>query len=142
MKMHDSHNSLQSWTVFLVLFFFCGSLNAQSALDINDPNIIYKDRDGNLMSKDSLANFVSKGNFGMMKKDLGNGKMEIRLIPQTKSDNDERAKTSNAWISKWIDKPFPDFNLLSLSGKSTKLSDLYGNVVVINFWFTGCKPFF
>lgn len=33
-----------------------------------------------------------------------------------------------------------DFTLTDLNGKQVKLSSLKSNVVVINFWFTGCPP--
>jgi peroxiredoxin len=34
----------------------------------------------------------------------------------------------------------PDFELLSLSGESFRLSDFRGKVVLINFWATWCAP--
>ena len=37
-------------------------------------------------------------------------------------------------------KPAPDFNLTSISGSKTKLSELRGRVVLLNFWDTTCKP--
>lgn len=37
-------------------------------------------------------------------------------------------------------KPAPDFELTSMDGKTFKLSELRGKVVVLNFWFAGCPP--
>ena len=34
----------------------------------------------------------------------------------------------------------PDFRLQTLDGKTVRLSDLQGKVVLINFWATWCKP--
>lgn len=34
----------------------------------------------------------------------------------------------------------PDFSLLSLDGETVTLSELRGNVVVIDFWATWCRP--
>jgi peroxiredoxin len=41
-----------------------------------------------------------------------------------------------------LDKPIPapDFNLKGEDGKSYRLSDMRGKVVVINFWATWCPP--
>ena len=36
--------------------------------------------------------------------------------------------------------PAPDFTATTLDGKSIKLSDLKGKVVVLNFWFIACVP--
>ncbi len=36
--------------------------------------------------------------------------------------------------------PAPNFTLKSLSGKNLKLSEMVGNVVLINFWATWCGP--
>jgi len=37
-------------------------------------------------------------------------------------------------------KPAPDFNLSSVAGNKTRLSELRGKVVLLNFWDITCKP--
>lgn len=47
--------------------------------------------------------------------------------------------STNLWAaSDW--KPAPNFTLKVLGGKNLKLSEMTGNVVLINFWASWCAP--
>jgi peroxiredoxin len=43
-----------------------------------------------------------------------------------------------AQVAAVVGKPAPDFSAMDLAGKSHKLSDYRGKVVVLDFWYRGC----
>lgn len=43
-------------------------------------------------------------------------------------------------IRKFKGRAAPDFELTLLDGSPQRLSDLKGKIVLLNFWFVGCKP--
>jgi tetratricopeptide (TPR) repeat protein len=53
-----------------------------------------------------------------------------------------KKKTEQAGESRWVEphKPLPAFTLQALDGKTWKLADLNGKVVVIDLWATWCVP--
>jgi peroxiredoxin len=44
------------------------------------------------------------------------------------------------WVYSIYGQKFPDFQLKNLEGKTVRLSDFKGKPILMNFWFTGCRP--
>jgi len=49
-------------------------------------------------------------------------------------------KNDKAKISGKIGENAPDWRLPLISGDTVQLSNLYGNLILLEFWFPGCKP--
>lgn len=50
------------------------------------------------------------------------------------------AETTAETSKKKAYKPAPDFALVDISGRETRLSDFTGKVVILDFWATWCPP--
>jgi peroxiredoxin len=66
--------------------------------------------------------------------------MPLETFLKEKLDAYEKALIEDAMSKAKSNKPAPDFNLSSVAGSKTKLSELRGKVVLLNFWDTTCKP--
>ncbi|MFS4415745.1 redoxin domain-containing protein [Maribacter sp. 2307ULW6-5] len=50
------------------------------------------------------------------------------------------AASFNNNFSTFLNKPFPDFRLMSLEGVEVSMDKFKGKPTMINFWFTSCAP--
>ena len=52
----------------------------------------------------------------------------------------QRGAVREAYRGRFLGRPAPDFVLGDLAGRSVKLSEMRGRVVLLNFWYSNCPP--
>ena len=125
----------------LILIILTNQIDIQAqGFRLDDPNIVFKDKNGKILGPDSVKVLVSKGPFSMQQTELENGKKAVIIIPMSNKDLTEKESIENIWKKKWVNTQFPEFQLKNLQGELISNSDLRDKYVIVNFWFIGCKP--
>ena len=123
---------------FVIVIIFAVAPAFSQLVSLSDSTITFKNQEGKMLSKEE-AQQLMKGVFSI-KQDIANGKKTITIIP---SGNDEqllRDAKMVAFKNSLINKPINSFKLTDLNNKLWDSNDVRGKVVVMNFWFTACKP--
>ena len=105
---------------------------------LNDTTLTFRNQVGKVLTKDEVKELM-KGVFSIRQENI-DGRKIITIIPNV---GDERAKQQakvDAFKSSLINKSIKEFELTDLNNKKWSSKELKGNVLVINFWFTACKP--
>ena len=108
------------------------------SFSLSDSTIIFKNQEGKVLSKDEVQELM-KTVFSIKQENV-KGKKIITVIP---SGNDERAIQQikmDAFKNALLNKPIGTFHLKDLNNKKWDSKELKGKTVVINFWFTACRP--
>lgn len=125
--------------IFLGLLVTVFSIAGHSQFfSLSDTTITFKNQEGKILTRDEVRELM-KGVFSIHQENT-NGKKVITILP---SGNDEvplRQAKLNAFKNSLLDKPVSSFHLTDLNGKKWNSKELSGKTVVINFWFTACKP--
>lgn len=125
-------------TLYISFFIF----HAVISLAQQDPKVIYEDSLGNSISFKEYDEKMKSGKF--------DNAIELRkgvptFMLRTKSTS-ERKPIVHGHILDHKPKyslrgdSLPEFNIKGIDGIETSLAQLKGKIVVLNFWFIGCKP--
>lgn len=121
--------------LLVVMFSIAGH---SQFFSLSDTTLTFQNREGKVLTKDEVREFM-KGVFSVRQETVG-GRRVITIIP---SGNDERAlqyAKIEAFKKSLLNKPLKSFHLTDLNNKKWDSKDLRGKTIVINFWFTACKP--
>lgn len=114
----------------------------------------YYTTDGeNRMTESEVKNLLSETK-SKIEKTLGKKLYSSLTIESTETKKDsiiskvtfsfsgkvENGQISSGPLSEFKNKPFPEFDLKTLSGEYFKSEQLKGKPTMINFWFTTCAP--
>lgn len=64
----------------------------------------------------------------------------ITMIGQPTKEQIQQVEDAKKEVKKMKGKPFPDFELTTMDGEVITKEDAAGKILLINFWFTSCKP--
>ena len=70
----------------------------------------------------------------------GFGECIMSSLMNVDSTVNDTIYNSRNWKNCVLEKPVPDIEFKTISGKTFQMKNLKGNVIVLNFWFTACVP--
>jgi len=123
--------------LILLMALLVVQANSQS-ISLSDSTITFKDQEGKILTKEEVKEYM-KGVFSIHQV-INEGKKIITIIP---SGNDEKALQQakiDAFRNSLINKSLKSFHLTDMNNKKWDSKELKGKIIVINFWFTACKP--
>lgn len=136
--------------IFLCLLFAI-AVNAQQTtkqfmVQVNE-NTVIKDSLNHRISYPVAQKLLASGNYTLDPIRDSNGKStgeyRIRQVKPTDAGNRElivRAPGTEELPKPKVGEQIPDFECTDINGKKISLADLKGKIIVINFWFSVCKP--
>jgi thiol-disulfide isomerase/thioredoxin len=161
-EVHSELSSAIKIVIMLLHAFFCLFTATFAQVQKQNPNdtiqirevsgkqmrFILKNAHGKTLTLGESEKLYEKFNNQVVNRFKGGDPIIVELItPEDdawssfKTDVDSSAESKYAALqSRWLNKPFSNYNFTSLSGKKSSFSQLAGKVVVLNFWFTTCGP--
>ncbi len=124
--------------IFLALLMMILSSMQAQFFSLEDTTITFKNQQGKILTKDEVREHM-KGVFSIHQ-EIKDGRKIITIIP---TGNDERAVQQakiDAFRNGLLNKPLKSFRLTDMNNKKWDSKELRGKTIVINFWFTACKP--
>lgn len=128
----------------LLLFFAVLSFAQNQYYSTNGKNRLTKDEAEELLSQyvDKMSNLLNKQMYGSLKVTATETKSDsiISTVTFLLDENKGNEPISKDYLSDYVDKEFPAFELNTLTGTNFNSEQLKGKPTMINLWFTKCPP--
>ncbi|HKC36987.1 MAG TPA: TlpA disulfide reductase family protein, partial [Chitinophagaceae bacterium] len=125
--------------IFLSLLVVMFSIAGHSQFfSLSDTTITFKNQEGKVMTKNEVRELM-KGVFSIHQENV-DGKKVITILPSGSDEVALRQAKLEAFKNSLLNKPLKSFHLTDLNNKKWDSKELRGKTIVINFWFTACKP--
>ena len=128
----------------LLLFFAVLSFAQNQYYSTNGKNRLTKDEAEELLSQyvDKMSKLLNKQMYGSLKVTATETKSDsiISTVTFLLDENKGNEPISKDYLSDYVDKEFPAFELNTLTGTDFNSEQLKGKPTMINLWFTKCPP--
>lgn len=113
----------------------------ENAIMINE-NTVIKDVDGNKVEFPEFMEIMDSGEWTLEPVLKKNGEVDFIQLKKATEEDKKMMKTmpKPGGTPDVIGQKAPDFSITDLNGNHISLDESEGKVVVLNFWFTACKP--
>jgi cytochrome oxidase Cu insertion factor (SCO1/SenC/PrrC family) len=129
---------MKNFCLFLLIAsLFVTKVDGQ-LFSLSDTTLTFKNQEGKVLTKDEVKEFM-KGVFSIRQQNI-DGKKIITIIPTGNDEKPLQQAKIDAFKNGLINQPLKPFHLTDLNNKKWDSKDLRGKTIVINFWFTACKP--
>lgn len=135
-------------TVFLIImalfisFQYGYSQEIPEGAVMIDENTIIKDESGNKVEMFKLIELMNSGEWTMAPVNDSEGNLLYMQLRKTTEEEKRMMKRIPVEknISDLIGKSVPNFKMIDLNGNTISSENTKGKIVILNFWFTACKP--
>ena len=129
-------------SVLFISYQSCYSQEIPDGAIMIDENTIIKDESGKRVEMDKFMELMNSGEWTM--DDVNDSEGKLQYMQLRKATEEEKKMMTQMPMqensSDFIGKSAPEFKMIDINGNTILSKDTKGKVVVLNFWFTTCKP--
>ena len=114
------------------------SVGLAQFFSVSDTTITFKNQEGKVLTKYEVQEYM-RGVFSF-RQQIEGAKKVVTIIPTFNDEKTMQQARLDTFKNNLLNKPVKSFHLKDLNNKIWDSEQLRGKTIVINFWFTACKP--